>query len=1151
VLQVAIPYGVGAWLLVQIAEVILDAFQAPPWAMQGLLVVLVLGFPIAVVLAWVFDISPEHHLVRTDPLPDQGSEEPVEETPEPQVAPAMSLEMGTSQRRQVTMLSAAFDMAHGDDPEADPEYQRETVTALQELYRDVAERYEAYQLPGGVEELTLVFGYPQAREDDARRAVAAGLALIDASRSLTASGTDQGAVLPLARVGISTSLVVVEETSNSVGGTAFIGQAPRMAAWLQGLAAPSTVIVGPHTRKLVASHFQLDAAGTHSKTQFGDQVEVFLVESAVSLEGALETVVPLQGRDDEMHLLQERWENVLDGDGQFVVLQGEPGIGKSSLLSSFVQRVRENSETFVLPCQCSPYERDNPLAPIITLLQRFILGFSEHEPPASRLQKLHDFAGRQPTDSEKAIPLLASLLSLDPGTGYEPPSGSPQNIRTQTMELLLDLTCLAASRNPLLLVIEDLHWADPSTLEMVQKMVDRGPAPGLFVLFTARPAFQADWSNRSYVLVHDVVPLSRRAARTLIEATAEGLELPNALVKRIIEETDGNPLFIQELTLAVLESDTWRESKAAGRLEEISWLEIPATLKDSLTARVDNLGEAKSLLQLCSVLGNEFSYELLRSVSGTANEAALKQELGEIVAAEMLYQRGALKNLSYRFKHILIQETAYDSLLMSKRRELHGRTAEILEQELASTTPHQPALLAYHYTEAGMAEKAIPYWTLASRQSLASFANQEAIEQARRGIQLLESLPESPQRAAQELPLQSVLGTALLSIHGYVDPQVRHAFTRAQDLCEQIGDAPQLFQVVVGLWMFNLIASKLDEALEQAQRLLRIAETTDNPAHHLQARYCQAFVQYYRGEFLSAKTHLETALRSEVPDCDYVAQSASGDDTRLHVRVLLAVVNWHLGYLRTAARLVEEANVIAREAGHPWGRTFAAFYSAWFHQMRGDAGRTLAYANEAAAIAEEKGFRFWLPLVGYMRAWAGNRDAADVGRPLEPEAAQTMQQCLDAYRGIGAGAGVTYLSFKLAEDYVALSMQEAAGTVLEDGWAALRSSGEICFEPEYYRLKSRLCLARHANAENGELLEEASKLIRLALSAAQRIESKGLELRAAIDRADFLSRSGEHVEAARLLDGILQRFDEPDDSEDCVRARELVETLKNMSQRPE
>ncbi|NNK37981.1 MAG: AAA family ATPase [Xanthomonadales bacterium] len=1142
VLQVAIPYGVGAWLLVQVAEIILDAFEAPPWIMQGLLVILVLGFPLAVVLAWVFDITPEHNVVRTRPLDE--STEPAEEAEEELPAPAVSLEMGDSERRQVTMLNAVFEVSHSEDPEIDPEFMRDAMGAIEDLSRSLAERFGAHPMPGASEELSLVFGYPQAREDDARRAVTAALALIKEAGGSPAlsSGEDRpGFAL---RAGISTGLVVVDESGKNEGGVAIIGQAPRMATWLKGLSEPGTVTVGPHTRKLVANYFELVELGRYDQPQFGGETAAFRVGAALSAGSAFQPGQALTGRKEEMHLLGERWENVLDGGGEFVVLQGEPGIGKSSLMSAFVQRVVEGGGVTLVPCQCSPYEQHNPLAPVIRVLRESVLKFSAEDDSAEQLLKLKAFLQEQSVDAGEALPLLTNLLSLRTAGQVEPPSGSAQIIRMQTLELLLEMIAHAASVKPMLLVLEDMHWADPSTLEMLQMMVDRGPSPGLFMLFTTRPGVEQDWVRRSYVLVQELLPLPRRSVRELIESTAGEDRLPDSLTERIISETDGNPLFVQELTLAVLESRAWRESRSSEDAEDAEWLEIPASLQDSLTARIDNLGENKSLLQLCSVLGREFSYDLLRSVSGTENEPALKEALAEIVKAELLFQRGLLKNLTYTFKHILIQETAYNSLLKSKRRELHARAAEILEQDASDVRERQPGLLAYHWGEAGDPEKAIPYWTLASRQSLSRFANVEAIEQARRGIQLLDRQPESPGRAAGEVPLQSILGTALLSRHGYADERVRKVFTRALELCEQIGDAPQLFQVAVGLWMYYTIAGKLDEAHALSQRLLRIAETTDDPAQHLQARYCQALVLYYRADYLTAKSHLETALESESADCDYAAQSASGDDTRLHVRVLMALINWHLGFPKTAATQATEARAIARRAGHPWGDVFAAFYSAWLHQMRGDAANTQKYAEEAARVATEKGFRFWLPLVGFMQAWAGNRQADGSGAARDETGVEQMKEALDQYRGIGSGAGVTYLSFKLAEDYVSLGLHEKAKRELQNGWDVLQTAGENFFEPEYHRLLGRICLAEYRDSEDSDRLAEADGHFSKALSTAQKNESKALELRAALDRSEVLSLEGKGSQASAALQGILVRFDETDNSADFLRASALIKKLK-------
>ncbi|MBT8048241.1 MAG: AAA family ATPase [Xanthomonadales bacterium] len=1116
VFQVAIPYTLGGWVLVQVAEIVLEAFEAPPIAMQGLLILLVLGFPVAIILAWIFDITPRGSVIRTAPI----VEGPLDE-PEPE--PSVSLEMGASERRQITILSCVFEFTDGLDSEMDPEYLQSYYSALKSFSSQLADRYKGYMLPSGTQNLVMAFGYPHADEGDAQRAVAAGLALIEDIRNKPEFTSPSGEPALTVRVGVATGLVIVDESRTDGNEVAIIGQVPRLATWLTGLANPGFMVVGPQTQQLVDSRFQLQSLGIQKQAPSGGEITVYRVEMALTTKDFFAANPQMTGRDDEMRMLGDRWQNVLEGDGQVVFLRGEAGIGKSSLVNAFYRTVIEGDRVVVIPCQCSPYERHNPLSPLIQVLQGPVLRFTEQDTSAARLQKLKSFMQRQSIDTSEAVALLANLLSLDTGEEFAPPSVAAQVVRLQTLELLLDMISLAASRRPVLMILEDLHWADPTTLEMVRMMMDRGTFPGLFVLFSARPEFQADWTRRAFVVVHELLPLGLKDARELINSTEGGEKLPDTVVDRIISETDGNPLYLQELTRAILESKAWQKSLEKGGPDTMNRLEIPTTLQDSLASRVDNLGKAKALLQLCSVLGREFSYDLLKIVSGTKNEAALKEELSRIVKAEMLFQRGLFRNLTYTFKHILIQETAYNSLLKSKRRELHGRIARILKKEIPDVTVRQPALLAHHYSEAGDLENGNAYWIRAGRQSLARFANEEAVAQSRNGLSMLKAMPDSPQRAALEIPLRSILGTALLSTHGYAHPEVRKTFTRALELCEFIGDAPQLFRVAVGLWMYYTIASQLDEALDLSQRLVRIAETTGDPVQYLQAQYCLAFTLYYRADFLAAKSHLEHALASEVEGSDYSSESPSGDDTRIHVRVILAHVNWHLGDPRSGPGLVREANRIALEQKHPWGIVFAAFQSAWYHQMRSEPEKTLSYANEAIQIATEKGFGFWLPLSSLVGGWAESRLSDAGSKPIDDSGAEKMKTALERYRQMGSGAGVTYCSFMLAEEYSLLGRYHEAAEQLESGWAFSRETGENFFEPEYYRLHGQIKLENYRQTGESDLLEEAANYLKQALRRARRLESRALELRAAPYRAEALSLQGKDDLAIRILRQITER----------------------------
>jgi class 3 adenylate cyclase/tetratricopeptide (TPR) repeat protein len=1133
---VAIPYTVGGWVLVQVAEIVLDAFEAPPWVMQGLLILLVLGFPVAIVLAWIFDITPRGSVIRTEPMMEDSLDEPAPE-------PALSLEMGDSERRQITILSGSIEFSDDFDTEMDPENLQGYYSALQVVSKQIAERYDGYRLPSGAQNLMMAFGYPQADEGDAQRAVAAALALIqDIGHQSEFKGRSGKSGL-MVRAGVATGLVIVDESGSNGNEVAIIGQAPRMAAWLTGLAKPGSVVVGPTTQELVGNRYHLESLGLHKQSSFGGEITAYRVDTELKTRDFFAANPKITGRGDEMGMLCDRWANVLEGDGQVVFLRGEAGIGKSSLVNAFYRKVTEVRGIVTIPCQCSPYERHNPLSPLIHVLQGPVLRFTEQDTSAVRLEKLKTFMKTRSIDTSEAVALLANLLSLETGQEFAPPDAAAQVIRLQTLELLLDMISLAATKRPVLMILEDLHWADPTTLEMVRMMMDRGTVPGLFVLFSARPEFQADWTSRSFVVVHELLPLGLRDARELIRATEGAEKLPDDIVDRIISETDGNPLYLQELTKAILESKDWRKSLEQGIPDATSHLKIPTTLKDSLAARVDNLGEIKSLLQLCSVLGREFSYDLLRLVSGTKNEAALKEELSHLVNSEMLFQRGFFRNLTYTFKHILIQETAYNSLLKSKRRELHGSIAQTLEEHFPDLAVRQPALLAQHYSEAGDIGKGNTYWVKAGRQSLARFANQEAIAQSRNGLEMLKAIPDSLQRAAFEVPLQSILGTALLSTHGYANPEVRKVFTRALELCEFIGDAPQLFRVVVGLWMYYTIASQLDEALDLSQRLVRIAESTRDSVQYLQAEYCLAFTLYYRADFLGAKSHLEDALDSEIEGCDYSSESPSGDDTRIHVRVILAHVNWHIGDPVSGINLVHEANRIALEKKHPWGIVFAAFQSAWYHQMRSEPGKALAYASQAIQTSREKGFGFWLPLSSLIGGWAESRSSKSGIEPLDESGANKMKTALENYAAMGSGAGLSYCAYMLAEEFIYLGRYEESIQQLENGRAFSRKTGEKFFDPEYFRLHGRIKLENYGDTGDTKQLEAAANYFKEALSRARRLESRALELRAAPYRAQALCGLGDREHAIRMITQITERAEAFKQTRDWKFAKDTLDGL--------
>jgi len=1130
VLQVAIPYCVGGWILIEVSDVVLGAFEAPNWALQAVLIVFLVGLPIVIALAWIFDFTPAG-LVRTSEA-DKAEEQ---EAAGP--APAMGLSLGDSQRRQVTMLSCTFDFQSGLDPEDDPEFLHDAIKALEEIFKDIAARYNGHRLRSSAEELNLVFGYPTAHDDDARRAVAAGLALLDSAQRLDENhdGIPDLAV----RVGIHTGLVVIDESGNKRDGIRIIGQAPRYVSWLQSIAPADSVTISPQTRELVARFHVCESLGEHRQAQLGGNIEVFKVTVGVVPSADPDSFHQV-GREQELAQLQARWQHATDGDGQFVLVKGEPGIGKSSLVGTFQQGVSDSGAAWVLQVFCSPYEQNNALYPIMQALRTSVLDFEPDDNKQQKWQKLVSFAERHCEGIEDALPLLANLLSMSLPEGMSPLSGSAQHVRNQTLDLLIHIIRQQAQSRPFLLIIEDLLWADPTTLEWVRLMVEEGPSKGVFLLLTARPAFTASWTSRSYVLVMDLLPLASRAAGELLRQTAGDIELPQALIDHIVRETGGNPLYVHELTRAVIESDEWKNGAASSNSSDLRWMKIPATLQDSLAARVDHLGPAKALLQLCSVLGREFDYQHLHAVSGTENEAALKADLDSIVQSELLFKRGRSNNPSFTFKHILIQETAYNSILKSKRKELHLRTAQIIEELDPETAEQQPALLAWHYGEASVPDKAVALWAKAARLSLQSFANHEAIRQAQSGLEVIRSLPDRAAHISQEIPLQSALGMGLLATRGYGAPQVREAFTRALELCEQAGDPPQLFQVVVGLWMYYLISANHERALELSQTLVRMADTSGEPGKILQARYCLGYTLYYRAEYSDARIHLEQALEHEQDGVDYAAQSASGDDTRPHVRIVLAHVNWHLGYPQKAASYMDEALKLAQKHGQPFGIAFATFGVSWFYVLRRDPARALPAAKAAVEMATHNGYGFFKPLAELMLAWSESRDGKSSLAPANEQAPVKLQACLDDYCRTGAMLGVTFHHFLIAEDLIALGQFEHAEEKLQAAHLHMEKTGEVFLKSEYYRLQGKLCL--HRDNDTGRAIE----LFRKSLSHADRTEARALGRRSATDLAEALAAEGQFDEALQLLTQALSHIKEKDNSGYARLAEKRLKALNKQ-----
>ena len=782
----------------------------------------------------------------------------------PQTAPPPAvLSTPAAERRQLTVLFCDLVGSTALWAQLDPEDLREVVRAYQDTCTKVIARFEGHIAQYLGDGLLVYFGYPQAHEDDAQRAVRAGLGMLEALGQLN-TRLDQEGLRPAptqsrqrgvhlaARLGIHTGLVVVGDVG---GGTR---QEQLALARLQPGGPPARHCGAQYagdqatTFQLLGGFFACQPLGTPPLKGQAQPLAVYRVLYESMARSRLEATgstgwTPLVGREQEIGLLRERWAQVKEGVGQVVLLSGEAGIGKSRLVQVLQAQVAAEPQAWLTPCQCSPYYQNTALYPMIDLLERVALRFEREESPPQKISKLEGFLVQYGLPLAETVPLLAALLSLPLPADYAPLTMSPEQQKQQTLHALLTILLRIAAQQPVLFVMEDLHWVDPSTLEFLSLLVDQGPTARILALCTFRPDFSPPWTGRSHLTQVTVHRLLRRQAVEVIRQVAHGKTLPPEVVEQIVAKTDGVPLFVEELTKMVLESDLLQEQEERYELTgPLPPLAIPATLHDSLMARLDRLATVKALAQLGATLGREFAYDLLQAVSPW-DEATLQRGLQQLVEAEFLYQQGLPPQATYTFKHALIQDVAYQSLLRSTRQQHHQRIAQALEAQFPETVATQPELVAQHYTAAGCAEQAVLYWQRAGQQASDRSAHVEAVSHVTTGIALLQTLPETPARTQQALTLYIALGAALQVTKGQAAPEVEHAYTQARALCQQVGETPALVPVLFGLWRYYMARSQLHTARELGDTLLRLAQQADDPTLTVLAHYTLGTTWMWRG----------------------------------------------------------------------------------------------------------------------------------------------------------------------------------------------------------------------------------------------------------------------------------------------------------------
>ncbi len=1053
----------------------------------------------------------------------------------------------TAENRQLTVMFCDLVGSTALAEMLDPETLRQVVMSYQEVSSEVVDRFEGHvaQLLG--DGLLIYFGYPRAHEDDPRRAVHAALGIVEAIAKLNERQRSDTDYQLAVRVGIHTGPVVTGDVG--AGGRwerLAVGQTPNVAARLQGLAEANGIVMSATTHANVEGLFATELLGPQNLKGVSKPINVYrvLAESGVPerFQAAARTgLPPLIGRQRELDVLQQTFEATRRGQQQVLLLSGEAGLGKSRLVHELKLGLSDLPHRW-WTCYCSPYHQNSPLHPVIEQTTRLFRIPPEATPEEKSIQ-LEIALRKLGLDLAEVFSLIAGLLSLPLLPAYPPSSDSPQRQKEKTLEILREIILQQAESEPLVLVIENLQWADPSTLQFLERLLPVS-ATKLFILVTSRPAFEPTWTAEHKHVELVIDRLSEDQIVEVIEHWTSGKTLPRLVLRQVMEKTDGVPLFVEELTKTILESGILVEQADKYTLPgPLPTFAIPSTLQDSLRARLDRLPPAiKEVAQIGSVVGRRFNYELLDMISPQRSHN-LDRALAHLVEAELIFQGGALPTSTYRFKHVMIQEATYSSLLKRQRRLYHRRIAQALEGRFPDVCETQPEVVAHHLTEAGQHDRGIDYWQQASQRSFMQGAILEARAQIDSGLQLLESLPEGTDRDQRELALQAAMGTALSTLEGFAAPKVSHAYGRALEICQRSGDAPEQFWILWGLWRFHFVQANLDKALELGHTLLRLATPRRGPATQIAAYFTVGATLYCRGEFAVAHDYLGQAIHLDSLDRTQHYAAQTGEDSGVACLIWDGWCLWFMGHPEQAKERRVQAQTLARRIAHPFSITYSLIPFLAYYER--DVTSFLQDTETTIAQSLEQGFWFAIPgqlCLGWARAMA----AADQESSSETSADAGLQGLEELRQGLGAtlatGARLhrTQYLLMLAEAAANLGHFEEANRNLEDTFIAIRETGERFFEAEAHRLHGAITLsAAEADDEDPKQLAESS--FRQALEVARKQGARALHLRAAVNLCHLWQHQGRGDEGRQLLTPLLAEHPEGSDSADLRDASALLD----------
>ena len=1048
-------------------------------------------------------------------------------------AAANTSRQDTAERRQVTVMFSDLVGSTALAASMDPEDLREVISVYQKCVAETVRRHGGFLAKYLGDGALVYFGYPAAHEDDAERAVRAGLELVVAVTAL------KSPVALQMRVGLATGLVVVGDLigSGELLEHGIVGETPILAARLQGIAKPNSVVIAEGTRKLLGNLFELQDLGRQDLKGIAGSVGAFAALRPSSVASRFEALhaggfTDLVGREEELELLLRRWSRAKAGEGQVVLLSGEAGIGKSRLTAALLERLAGEPHTR-LRYFCSPQHTDSALYPVSGQMER-AARFAHDDTPQSKLDKL-DALLAQSSTSAQSTALFAEMLSLPNDGRYPLLELAPEQRRQRTLQALVAQIEALTRSNPVLIISEDAHWTDPTSLELFGRAVDRITSLPVLLIVTFRPEFEPPWIGRPHVTALTINRLAQRDVDALIDRVVGNKRLSANIRQDIIERTDGIPLFVEEMTKAVLEAGSEGAEHAAAMVPSPA-LAVPASLQASLMARLDRLGPAKEVAQIGSVIGREFSHALLAAVVRKP-EAELNAALQRLIAAGLLFRQGVPPHAIYLFKHALVQDAAYGTLLREPRRALHARIAEMLESQFADIAERQPELLARHFTEAGLIEKAAGLWGKAGQRSLTRSALIEAAQQLARALGQIATLPGTPALRREEIKLQVALINPLMHVNGYAALETKAATEKARLLIEKaeaLGEPPDdplmLFSVLYGFWGASYNVFNGGAVCELAGQFLALAEKQGATVPLMIGRRLMGSSLLLTGDVAESRVHFDQALALHDPAKHRSLTTRFGQDIGVSILMFRSKALWLLGYPGSALADADRGLKDAREIGH--APTLMIALADITHILCGNYAIANTNLQDLVALADEKGVVWWqalgMSLQGYLSAVTGEAS----------NSVRTISTAVTVWRSTGSTVFIPLSLLFLATAYAELGKLDDAGRCVGEAMTVVEKTEERWFEADIHHMAGKVALMSRQQD-----LAKAEAYFERALAVARKQGAKSLELRAAMSMAGLWRDQGKRSEARDLLAPVYAWFSEGFDTIDLKKAKALLDAL--------